>query len=71
MFSEAEMQIEEYKETFNENIDALNEEIGKILKQLDSDTKEKNAIEQRVNKNKDMAKWVDKKESEIKTLLTF
>lgn len=71
MFKQADEQIEEYKNTFNENIDTLDREITKILEQLEQDTKESKAIEERVEKNKELATWVANKEAEIHQLLSF
>lgn len=71
MFEQAEEQIEDYKTLFNENIDTLDEEITKILEQLDQDTKESETLEKRVKANKELAAWVAAKEAEIRRLLTF
>lgn len=71
MFWQAENQIEDYKVLFNENIDTLDEEITKILEQLDQDTKESKSLEKRVKANKELAAWVAAKEAEIRQLLTF
>lgn len=71
MFRQAEEQIEDYKVSFNENIDTLDNEITKILEQLDQDTKESKALEKRVKANKELAAWVAKKEIEIRQLLAF
>lgn len=71
MFSQSEEQISDYKVAFNENIDTLDEEITKILEQLDQDTQESESLEKRVKENKELAAWVAKKESEIRELLTF
>ena len=71
MFRQATEQIEDYKVAFNENIDVLNSEITKILEQLDSDTKESEALKKRVKENQKLATWVAQKESEIRQLLTF
>ncbi|MCD7828644.1 MAG: hypothetical protein LUG85_08965, partial [Clostridiales bacterium] len=71
MFRQSETQVKEYKDAFNENIDTLNNEIGKILKQLEQDTRESAALEQRVKNNQELSDWVAVKESEIRTLLTF
>lgn len=71
MFRQAEEQIEDYKVSFNENIDTLDNEITKILEQLDQDTKESKTLEKRVKANKELAAWVAKKETEIRQLLAF
>lgn len=71
MFSQSTTQVEEYKAAFNDNIDTLKGEIKKILNDLDRDTKESETLEKRVKANQELAAWVEKKESEIRTLLTF
>lgn len=71
MFSQSEEQISDYKAAFNENIDTLEGEISKILEQLDQETKESEALEERVKENQELAAWVAKKEVEIRELLTF
>ena len=71
MFMQAEKQIDDYKKAFNENLDTLDIEITNILDQLDQDTKESEALEQRVKANQEMAVWVAKKEKEIRHLLAF
>lgn len=71
MFEQSGDQIEEYKAVFYENIDKLNFEISNILNQLDQDTEESMALEQRVQENKELSAWVGEKETDIRTLLTF
>ena len=71
MFQKSDEQVEEYKVAFNENIDRLNYEIGKSLDKLDQDTKESEKLQQRVKENKEKAIWIERRESDIRTLLSF
>lgn len=71
MFEEADEKIKEYKNSFNTNIDNLDNEIQKIIDELDKDTRESESISKRVNNNKELAKWVDEKEKQIRSLLYF
>lgn len=71
MFRQSEEQIEAYKDTFNENIDALDNEISNILEQLDLDTAESEDLEDRVKENQELAAWVSEKETDIRELLSF
>lgn len=71
MFRQSEEQIEDYKDTFNENIDALDNEISNILEQLDLDTAESEDLEDRVKENQELAAWVSEKETDIRELLSF
>ena len=71
MFKQSGEQIEEYKAAFNDNIDNLNSEIGNILNKLDQDTRESEVLEKRVQENKELSAWVEGKEADIRTLLTF
>lgn len=71
VFEQAYDQIEEYKNAFNDNIDTLDNEIDRILDELDKSTAELGDLEQRVKENKKLSKWVRDKETRIKTLLDF
>ena len=71
MFKQSEIQIDEYKKIFNDNIDTLNIEIESILNKLAENTKESETIEKKVRENKELAAWIENKEAVIKTLLTF
>ncbi len=71
IFRQSEEQVEEYKTVFYDNIDTLSSEIDNILNRLKEDTKESKELEKRVEKNKEIAAWVENKEEEIKTLLMF
>ena len=71
MFRMATKQIEEYKLAFSENIDTLNNEIAKILEQLELSTKESEELEARVKENQAVASWVEEKEVQIRQLLKF
>lgn len=71
VFEQAYDQIEEYKNAFNDNIDMLNNEIDKILAELDKSTDESGNLEQKLKENKKLSKWVRDKETRIKTLLDF
>ncbi len=71
IFEQAYDQIEEYKNAFKDNIDTLDNEIVRILDELDKSTAESGDLEQRVKENKELSKWVRDKETRIKTLLDF
>lgn len=71
MFEQSSEQIKEYKKAFYDNIDTLSSEIEKVLNELEEGTKESEILEKRVRENKELADWVEGKESEIRTLLTF
>ena len=71
MFKQSEIQIDEYKKIFNDNIDTLNIEIESILNKLAENTKESETLEKKVRENKELAAWIENKEVVIKTLLTF
>ena len=45
--------MEEYKKAFIKSIDLLNDEINRIITQIDSDTANSEVIAQRVNENKE------------------
>ena len=45
--------------------------ISKEIDELDKDTRESESISKRVNNNKELAKWVDEKEKQIRSLLYF
>lgn len=53
------------------NIDSLNNEITKILNELDEQTKTEESIKLRVDNNKEMLCWVMTMEEKIRTLLEF
>ena len=71
MFEQSDAQIQEYKGAFKDNIEKLNTEIGKIIEQLDRDTSESALLQDKVEKNREMAKWVSEKEEKIRTILMF
>lgn len=71
IFTQATEQIEEYKKIFTDNIITLYLETEKILDELERATIEKEVIENRVQKNRELASWMANKEEEIKALLTF
>lgn len=71
VFEQAYDQIEEYKNAFKDNIDTLDNEIDRILAELDKSTAESGNLEQRVKENEELSKWVRDKETRIKTLLDF
>lgn len=71
IFKQATDQVEEYKRAFRENIDILDNEIAKILEQLDTDTRKSAELEIRVKENQKLAAWVTKTETEIRQLLMF
>lgn len=71
VFEQAYDQIEEYKNAFKDNIDMLDNEIDRILAELDKSTAESGDLEQRVKENKELLEWVRDKETRIKTLLDF
>lgn len=71
IYRQSEAQIEEYKDNFKENIDSLNKEIRKILDELEEKTKTSEALKADVEKNRELADWVEKTENRIKTLLAF
>lgn len=71
VFEQAYDQIEEYKNAFKDNIDTLDNEIDRILAELDKSTDESGNLEQKLKENKELSKWVRDKETRIKTLLDF
>ena len=71
LFEEANKQVTSYKNIFVKNIDSLNNEITKILNELDEQTKTEESIKSRVDKNKEMLCWVMTMEEKIRTLLEF
>ena len=71
MFKQADEQISEYKEIFENNINSLHEEITKILYELDARTKQSDALEERVKENRELATWVENEQNKIRMLLTF
>lgn len=71
MFDQALRQINEYKEVFNDNIDRLASEIDRILDELRKSTAEKRDIEQRVESNRELAKWIAEKEEKLRTILSL
>lgn len=71
LFAQADSQVAEYKEAFRDNIENLDAEIGRILDQLDEDTKKSEIIAKRVKENEEKAKWVAEKEQQISSLLNF
>lgn len=71
LFAEANKQVSSYKNIFVKNIDSLNNEITKILNELDEQTKTEESIKLRVDNNKEMLCWVMTMEEKIRTLLEF
>ena len=71
LFTQANEQLDDYKENFNENIDQLELEIEKILEQLDQETRESEELKKRVDFNRETAGWVEEKENQIRKILTF
>lgn len=71
MFEQAEKQIKEYKSIFIDNINTLNDEIKKIIYELDARTKQSEELTKRVANNEKMAAWVEEEIKKIETLLTF
>ena len=70
-FRKAEKQIEDYKNAFKRNIEALDGEIMRILKQLKDDTAEMDKIEERVRRNQTMADWANEMDKQIRSILSF
>ena len=71
MFEKAYAQLEDYKNTFSDNIDTLDDEIITILEELEQSTNESKELENRIVSNKKISDWVDEKEKQIRTLLAF
>ena len=71
IYRQSEVQIEEYKDKFKENIDSLNERIREILDELEEKTKKSEVLKADVEKNRELANWVEKTENRINTLLAF
>ena len=71
MLAQARQQVTTYKDIFNKNIDKLEDGIGKVLKQLEAETKESSQIESRVKENKELSQWVTETEKRIRTILDF
>ena len=71
MFVQSNLQIDEYKKAFNDNIDTLQNEIFKLLNELETKMKQSDEILKRVENNKELADWIAEKEEKIRTLLTF
>ena len=69
MFEQADKQVEEYKKAFIKSIDLLNNEINRIITQIDNDTANSEAIAQRVNENKELNEWLDKTYTKIKNIM--
>ena len=71
MAGQANTQIEDYKKVFKERITSLEQEVGGVLLQLRKDTSELKAIQKRVEENRELAAWIEKKDQEIRSLLEF
>ena len=69
IFMQADKQVEEYKKSFIKSIDLLNDEINRIITQIDNDTANSEAIAQRVNENKELNEWLDKTYTKIKNIM--
>ena len=69
MFKQADKQVEEYKKAFIKSIDLLNDEINRIITQIDSDTANSEVIAQRVNENKELNEWLATTYNKIKNIM--
>lgn len=71
MFIQANAQVEEYQNTFNNNIDRLSAEIDRLLQEVKESTSLGDGLQSRVENNKKLAVWVAQEENKIYTLLSF
>ena len=69
MFKQADKQVEEYKKSFIKSIDLLNDEINRIITQIDNDTANSEVIVKRVKENKALNEWLAKTYNEIKNIM--
>ena len=70
IFAQADEQIALYKESFNTNIDRLDERIQDILQQLEDDTAQSEALAKKVEADKAIFEWISQTEARISTLLS-
>ena len=71
MFIQANAQVKEYQNTFNNNIDRLSAEIDRLLQEVKESTSLGDGLQSRVENNKKLAVWVAQEENKIYTLLSF
>lgn len=71
LFNQSYKQIEEYKRVFISNIDNLDDEIRKNIQELKVVTREKDALRDKVEHDRELKQWIEDIEMQINTLLTF
>lgn len=69
LFSRAETQVSEYKNSFTKNINDLEREIDRIIAKLEKDMANSETIEKRVKENRKVSEWIKDKTNEINALL--
>ena len=71
MFQQAEMQVEEYKNIFIDNLDDLGKELNNTIEKLKEIKDQKANNDQEIKKNKELLNWIKTIENRMNRVLEF
>ena len=71
MFQQAEMQVEEYKNIFIDNLDGLGKELNNTIENLKEKKDQKANNDQEIKKNKELLNWIKTIENRMNRVLEF
>lgn len=69
LYDQARQQIEEYKQTFNSNLDELLMVINRTIQEIAKTLKEQEATDKRVKRDIEVAEWADSIEKRLRSVL--
>lgn len=71
MFNQAEMQVEEYKNIFIDNLDGLGKELNNTIAKLKEIKDQKANNDQEIKKNEELLNWIKGIEDQMNRVLEF
>ena len=71
VFNQAEMQVEEYKNIFIDNLDGLGKELNNTIAKLKEIKDQKANNDQEIKKNEELLNWIKGIEDQMNRVLEF